>query len=240
MELFASRRCRRHGRHSRPALRRPGGDGPIPAGAAGLVSGADLRLLPSPRDRAAATTSWSSVEATTGWWPPPTSPRPAGRCWSWNGSPRSAARRSASRSSRAWTCGCRPTPTWSASCPTGSSRTWASRSGSATAPSPPTPPPRAAAARRGCWSSGTRAPRPRRPSGSSPAPTPSSPGGSASTPGWPPWPRTSPPPSPSGCCPPRSWPPASATRSCGTTCASGRWPTWSPTTSPTTSSAGWP
>ena len=53
-----------------------------------------------------------------------------------------------------------------------------------------------------CWSSATRAPPPRRPSGSSPAPTTSSPAGSASTAGWPPSPRTSRPPSPSRCCPP--------------------------------------
>ena len=94
---------------------------------------ADLRLLPSAGDAAAATTSWSSVEGTTDWWPRPTSPGRAGRSWSWNGCPRSAGRRSASRSSTASTSGCPPTPTWSACCPTGSSTTCASRCGWPTA-----------------------------------------------------------------------------------------------------------
>ena len=151
--------------------------------------------------------------------------------------PRSAARRSAGRCSTASTSGCPPTPTWSACCPTGSSPTSAWRSGWPTAPSPPTRRPRGTAARPDCWSSATRARPPRRPSGSSPAPTTSSPAGSASTAGWPRWPRTSRPPSPSRCCPPTTSPAGCATPSCGTTCASGRWPTSSPTTSPTTSSA---
>ena len=81
--------------------------------------------------------------------------------------------------------------------------TSASRCGWPTARSPPTPPPCATAGPAGLLVERDEGPGdgdvlPR----SSPAPTPSSPAGSASTAGWPPWPRTSRPPSPSRCSPP--------------------------------------
>ena len=68
-----------------------------------------------------ATTSWWSAAATTAWSPPPTSPGPAGRCWCSSGRDAGGAAVSQqafpgvdARLSR--------TRTWSACCPTGSSR----------------------------------------------------------------------------------------------------------------------